>query len=345
MSELTLYRKYRPQEFKDVEGQDQVIKVLEASIKNGTVSHAYLFAGSRGTGKTSVARIFARALKSSPEDIYEMDAASNRGIDEVRALREAVHTLPYSSPYKVYIIDEAHMLTREAWNALLKTLEEPPKHVIFIFATTELDKVIETVVSRCQVFVFKKPTHKILRDMVAAVAKAEGFTLEPSSADLIASLGEGSFRDAQSILQKIIGASKDKKISVEEVELITGAPQSSLINAVIEALDEKNLSKGLESLNKAVGQNIDMKVFSRLLLEKLRLVLLLRFARDMEEGIKESLTETDFNFLKAIAGKKGSNISSATLHELIGATDAIRYTSVAQLPLELALVSLLEEKA
>ncbi len=344
MSELTLYRKYRPQTFKDVEGQDQVVKVLESSIKNGTVSHAYLFAGSRGTGKTSVARIFARALKSSPEDIYEMDAASNRGIDEVRALREAVHTLPYASPYKVYIIDEAHMLTREAWNALLKTLEEPPKHVVFIFATTELDKVIETVVSRCQVFVFKKPTHKILRDMVAAVAKAEGFTLEPSSADLIASLGEGSFRDAQSILQKIIGASKDKKISVEEVELITGAPKSSLINAVIEALDEKNLSKGLESLNRAVNQNIDMKVFSRLLLEKLRLVLLLRFARDMEEGIKESLTETDFNFLKTIAGKKGSNISSVTLHELIAATDAVRYASVPQLPLELALVSLLEEK-
>src|SRR3989344_7663691 len=139
MSE-TLYRKYRPKSFKEVLGQEQVVKVLEASIKNKKISHAYLFAGSRGTGKTSVARIFANELGVVSEDLYEIDAASNRGIEDIRALREGVQTLPFRSPYKVYLIDEAHMLTREAWNALLKTLEEPPSHVIFIFATTELQK-------------------------------------------------------------------------------------------------------------------------------------------------------------------------------------------------------------
>ncbi len=149
-----LYRKYRPQTFKDVIGQEHVVKVLEGAVKLGNISHAYIFSGSRGTGKTSVARILAREIGTSGNDLYEMDAASNRGIDDVREIRESVNTLPFESKYKIYIIDEVHMLTREAWNAFLKTLEEPPSHVIFIMATTELEKVPETVVSRCQTFAF-----------------------------------------------------------------------------------------------------------------------------------------------------------------------------------------------
>jgi len=171
---VVLYRKYRPQSLKEVIGQDHIVKTLEGAIKLGNISHAYLFAGSRGTGKTSVARILARAVGTSSNDISEIDAASNRGIDNVRELREAVNTLPFESPYKVYIIDEVHMLTKEAFNALLKTLEEPPKHVIFILATTELEKLPETVVSRCQLFTFKKPSQMILREMIVKVAKKEG---------------------------------------------------------------------------------------------------------------------------------------------------------------------------
>src|SRR5258706_4881767 len=154
METLSLYRKYRPNDWDEVLGQDHVVKVLDGSINNGKVAHAYLFSGSRGTGKTSVARIFARALGTSENDIYEIDAASNRGIDDIRELREDVRVLPFESKHKVYIIDEVHMLTKEAWGALLKTLEEPPEHAIFVLATTELGKVPETIRSRCQTFEF-----------------------------------------------------------------------------------------------------------------------------------------------------------------------------------------------
>src|SRR6185437_9131162 len=151
---LSLYRKYRPGSFEEVRGQSQVVSVLEAAVANKKIAHAYLFAGGRGTGKTSMARILARALDTAEEDIYEMDAASNRGIDEIRELRDGVSTLPFNSRYKFYIIDEAHALTKDAWGAFLKTLEEPPAHAIFVLATTELERVPDTIVSRCQVFRF-----------------------------------------------------------------------------------------------------------------------------------------------------------------------------------------------
>ena len=161
MSETALYRKYRPQTFKEVLGQDHIVKVLQSSIELDKIAHAYIFSGSRGTGKTSVARIFAKELGTSANDITEIDAASNTGVDDIRALNESVNTIPFESKYKIYILDEAHMLSKSAWNALLKTLEEPPKHVIFILATTEFEKIPETVVSRCQTFSFRKPAQKV----------------------------------------------------------------------------------------------------------------------------------------------------------------------------------------
>src|SRR3989344_2620043 len=197
MTSLALYRKYRPTRFADVVGQEHITKVLEAEVKKGTLPHAYLFTGPRGTGKTSVARILAIAAGCEPYDLHEMDAASNRGIDDVRELREAVRTLPFSSPVKVYIIDEVHMLTRESFNALLKTLEEPPTHVIFILATTELAKVPETIVSRCQTFVFKKPSPSLVAERVARIAHDEGYTLEPEAGGLVAFPADGAFRDAE----------------------------------------------------------------------------------------------------------------------------------------------------
>ncbi|MDE1967235.1 MAG: DNA polymerase III subunit gamma/tau, partial [Patescibacteria group bacterium] len=207
-----LYRTYRPAKWDEVVGQDHVVSALKDAIGNDRVAHAYLFSGSRGTGKTSVARILAKAVKTADEDIYEIDAASNRGIDDIRQLREHVSVLPFSSPFKVYIIDEVHMLSKDAWNALLKTLEEPPKHVIFILATTELDKVPDTIISRCQTFAFKKPAREIIRKEIMRVAKKEGLELDSGAADLIALLGDGSFRDALGTLEKVIAASSGKKV-------------------------------------------------------------------------------------------------------------------------------------
>lgn len=213
-----LYRKYRPKKFDEVVGQEQVVSHLKEALK-GNLSHAYIFAGSRGTGKTSIARIFSDALGTSVSDLYEIDAASNRGIDDIRAIKEAVHTMPFESKYKVYIIDEAHMLTREAWNALLKTLEEPPAHVLFILATTELEKIPETILSRCQTLTFKKPSDKTLREVISATAKKEGYKIEPEALDIIVLLADGSFRDAHGALQKALGGSKDKIVTLEALEI------------------------------------------------------------------------------------------------------------------------------
>jgi len=340
MSEA-LYRKYRPQKFSEVLGQDHIVKVLESSIKLGNIAHAYIFSGTRGTGKTSVARIFAREIGTSPNDITEIDAASNTGVDDIRALNESVNTLPFESEYKVYILDEAHMLSKSAWNALLKTIEEPPKHVIFILATTESQKIPETIISRCQTFSFRKPSQKVLKDVAIAIAKKEGFTLEPASADLVALLGDSSFRDTQSILQKVISSSKDKKISVEEVELVAGAPKAETVNDFIRAIDENNLEFGLKAVSKATEANIDILLYYKLVLHKMRAVLLLRNMKSSEGKLQEEFSETDFKLIKLIAEKRPSKINSDTLLTLLNYYDMVAKAYIPELPLELALTKLI----
>ncbi len=342
MSDVALYRKYRPGKFKDVIGQDHIVKVLEGAIALKNISHAYLFSGSRGTGKTSVARIFAAAIGTSTNDLYEIDAASNRGIDDIREIRDGVSTLPFESPYKVYIVDEVHMLTKEAFNALLKTLEEPPAHAVFILATTELEKLPETVISRCQTFVFKKPTQKMLKDAALAVAKKEGYTLDAGSAELIALLGDGSFRDTLGILQKVIGStplttgsSGSKKISREEVELVTGAPKTALVNSFVDALAKKDAAAGLKAVAAASEHNLDMTIFLRLVLEKIRTVMLLRASADMRKTLEEKYSAEDFAILEKLAAEKDSAINSKTILALLQAAEEMRISPIPELPLEL----------
>lgn len=341
---LALYRKYRPETWESVLGQEHIISVLKEAAKQKKISHAYLFAGSRGIGKTSVARILAREAGVTPNDIYEMDAASNRGIDDVRALREAVNVLPLESPYKVYIIDEAHMLTKEAFNALLKTLEEPPKHVIFILATTEIEKLPDTIVSRCQVFIFKRPSHTILKKTVLDAAKKEGLKIDESSADLVALLGDGSFRDTYGILQKVAGISHDKDLSREEVEKILGVPAGDLVGDFVGALSEKNASKGLGAIAKAVEQNMDMKIYTKLVLRALRAALLLRFAPETEKNLKASFSEKELAFLKGVVSDKKSSINSAVLSEFLDVSHAVSRSHIPELPLEISLIKLCGEK-
>jgi DNA polymerase-3 subunit gamma/tau len=339
MSEFkALYSKYRPKKFKDVLGQDHITNVLAESIKLGNIAHAYLFSGTRGTGKTSVARILAHEIGTSDDDLYEIDAASNNGVDEIRSLNEAVSTLPFSSPYKVYILDEVHMLSKGAFNALLKTLEEPPSHVIFVLATTEPHKVPDTVISRCESYTFKKPSQKLLKQVVQQTAKEEGFTLDPASADLIALLGDGSFRDTHGILQKVINSSKDKRVSLEEVEKVTGAPNVQLVNDLIDSISDKDKEKALQTIAKAVDQNIDMKIYLSLILEKVRAALLVRYSKSMLKKLEESMTEEDLKKVEEWAGNK--EINSATLKTLLDAYLLTGSTYLPQVPLELAIIEL-----
>ncbi|MCI0532735.1 DNA polymerase III subunit gamma/tau [bacterium] len=339
MQNTTLYRKYRPKSWDEVYGQDHVVSVLKGAIKDGTIAHAYLFAGSRGTGKTSVARIFAAEIGTGSNDLYEIDAASNRGIDDVRELREGVRTLPFGSKYKVYIIDEVHMLTKDAFNALLKTLEEPPAHVIFILATTEKEKVLDTVISRCETHIFKKPSQMLLKDAIIRTAESEGTKIDEPSADLVALLGDGSFRDALGILQKVISSSKGK-ITLPDVERVSGAPRQELINDIVRSIAERDAEKGLAAIQKAADENMDMKVLSSLLLRKMRAILIFRHAPRMKEAAAHNFTPEELAFMENIAGDRSANISSEILRELLLADALLSRAHVPELPLELAIIEL-----
>ncbi len=333
-TEVALYRKYRPQSFADVIGQKEIVTILEKVVAMKTPAHSYLFAGSRGTGKTSIARIFAKALGVTGNDVYEMDAASNRGIDDIKAIRDGVAVSPLESPWKVYIIDEAHMLTKEAWNALLKTLEEPPAHVIFILATTEFEKVPDTIVSRCQVFNFKKPLLETLRKTVADVAKREKTTLDPAAAELIALVGDGSFRDALGTLQKVLAATSGK-IARADVEAVTGSPRGELVRNFVAGLAARDAAKSLAALNAAVADTVDIALFTTLVLNLTRATLLSRVGSPVHS---DTLSEEDKKFV--VANQHAAGISSKTLTELLGAAVALRSTPISQLPLELAVVNI-----
>ncbi|MDP1759932.1 MAG: DNA polymerase III subunit gamma/tau [Candidatus Woesebacteria bacterium] len=344
MAHKSLYRIHRPATFADVVGQEQVTKPLEEAAKSKKIGHAYLFAGSRGLGKTSVARIFADAIGCKENDLHEIDAASNNSVEDIRALTEGVYTLPFESPYKVYILDEAHMLSKSAWNAFLKTLEEPPAHAVFILATTELEKVPETVQSRCQVFEFKKPTRAVLAKMTAAVAEKEGYTLAPDAAELIAMLAGGSYRDALSVLQKVFSGTEGKLLSREVVEAATGAPKREQVHALINALAEGERGKALEAIEKAAKSGADMKLFLELVLEALRATLLIRYAPELRVSLESELGADEFSALEKFAqsnvGRTTSYITHVTMLAFLTAAERIRYAPIPALPLELAVLEL-----
>ena len=294
MASEVFYRKWRPQTLSEVVGQQPVTQTLRHAVESGKIAHAYLFCGPRGTGKTSMARILAKAVncpnKAGGEpcnscdmcrsvtegralDVIEIDAASNRGIDEIRSLREKTNYAPSLARYKVYIIDEVHMLTEAACNALLKTLEEPPPHVIFVLATTEAHKVLTTIVSRCQRFNFHRLRQTEIMDKLKLICKKEGIRVEPSALELIARAATGSLRDAENILQQMI-AYYGNRIELGQIQAELGIGRDSRVRELARCVVSRDVAAGLKTVNSLNSDGVDLRQFNMGLVEYLRGLLL-----------------------------------------------------------------------
>jgi DNA polymerase-3 subunit gamma/tau len=351
-----LYRKYRPQDFDDVVGQEGVVRTLKNAIASDQVRQAYLFAGPRGTGKTSMARILAKALNCAqgptptPDkvcnacvtiangtslDVVEMDAASQRGIDDVREIRERVVLQPVEGRYKVYILDEAHQLTDPAWNALLKVIEEPPPHLVFVFCTTDIAKVLPTVRSRCQTFVFARPRLPELVRLLRWVADGEGIEAPDAALSLIARGARGAYRDAVSLLDQLT-ASTGGKVTVQAVLQLLGAVEEEALFRLCDLVVDGDTPGALTFIEELSDQGQDLGRLVTDLLEHLRALMLVRHMGEVPESLP--LTEEARERLRAQANQ----LSEATVIRLVDllavAVDDMRQGGDPRLPLELALV-------
>ena len=295
-----LYRKYRPQTFNDIVGQNHIVSVLKNAIDKDQISHAYLFYGSRGTGKTSIAKIFANEVNGNEiyqkenVDIIEIDAASNNGVDEVRDIKEAIKFLPTEGKYKVYIIDEVHMLTTAAFNALLKTLEEPPAHVIFILATTEIHKIPATILSRCQRFEFKNLSQEQLVDRLKYIAKEENLVIEEAAIEKIATLAKGGLRDAISILDQVSNYAEE--ITLNHILEVTSSISEDDILEFYRGLLQGDVTKSLLKYNEFVSQAKDTKLLLNDLINVTRDIVVYKNLEDTKHtvyNVEKIATEID----------------------------------------------------
>jgi len=335
---MALYRKYRPQKFKQVIGQDPIKKTIVSALQQNRISHAYLFSGPKGVGKTTLARLLAKSLnceKRSPQqaepcdeclscqeiredrslDVIEIDAASNRGIDEIRELKEKIKFAPSRSKYKIYIIDEVHMLTREAFNALLKTLEEPPPHIIFIMATTEPHRVPETILSRAQQFDFKRASVKEILSSLNSVAKSENVLIEDEALEMIAVHSQGSFRDALSLLDQVISLGA-KKISLKQVREILGLVPGEMLEVFLRSIEKSHTRQAIDLINKFYEAGYDLGQFTDSIIDALR---------------KKMLFTNDYSLLKPI-------------DIFLEAKEEIKNSNLPQLPLEMAVIKICGNK-
>jgi len=361
---LVLYRKYRPQTFSEVIGQEHVVQTLTNAISMGMVSHAYLFAGPRGSGKTTLARILAKAVNCQNRkkeefepcnkcsacleinqgraiDLIEIDAASNRGIDEMKELRDGIQFSPTRLKYKVFIIDECHQLSKEAVNALLKTLEEPPSHAIFILATTEIHKMIPTIVSRCQRFDFRKLTLPEIIRKLEMIVKAEKKKIEKSALELIALNSGGSFRDAESLLDQVFAYSnalKKEKIEPDDIKNLLGLIDINLVSQLADFLIQKDGAGAVKFLNEVLEKGKDPQEFAKTLISYLRQALILKINPDLTNPIMGGLTSEERQRLLV----QSQNFKEEELHRVLKlfmeAENKMKYSSISQLPLELAII-------
>ena len=355
---LVLARKFRPQKFDDVAGQEHVVRTLANAVNQRRIGHAFLFSGPRGVGKTSIARIFAKSLNcekgptanpcnicgncreitdGTSMDVREIDGASNRGIDEIRELRENVKFAPAASKYKIYIIDEVHMLTREAFNALLKTLEEPPDHVIFIFATTENNKVPATILSRCQCYDFRRISLAQIAANLGKVAALEGITISPAALSWIAEAGDGSMRDAQSIFDQVISYA-GLNISDHDVEEILGLADRKYLYRLSESVLAKNAGSCLIILEEAYLAGIDMKHFYSMMLKHFRNLLLVKIAEDHSASF--DIAPEEVVKLRAQIQNTTRETLQRYLDILLSEADSLRRSQEVRMKIETILVRL-----
>ncbi len=360
---IVLYRKYRPQGFSEIIGQEHIVKTLQNSLNSGSISHAYLFTGPRGSGKTTIARIFAKAInclkpdvKQNPcdkcdscleimasrsLDLIEIDGASHTGIDDVRSLIDGLKFAPVKSKYKIFIIDECHQLSKSAANALLKTLEEPPAHAIFILATTEANKMIPTIVSRCQRFDFKRLQISEIVQKLEFILKKEGIKCETAVLPLIALNGRGSFRDAESLLDKCINfTGQDKLITVKEIKDLLGIVEVSQISKFVDFLLAKNSKEGIVYINAMLDGGVDLQEFAKTLVFYLRQCLLLKINPEFLNVQNSGLSAEELEVIMRQIGTLTEKQIQTMLESFIEAENKMKYASILQLPLELAVVDI-----
>ena len=361
---LALYRKYRPKKLSELIGQETTSEILKNAAASDKIGHAYLFYGPRGTGKTTTARLIAKLLNCEKRnadskfkeqgescgecdickeidlnnsfDVIEIDAASNRGIDEIRNLKDSIRTAPVRGRYKIYIIDEVHMLTGAASNALLKTLEEPPSHAVLVLATTEYEKLPPTITSRAQRFIFKKAAKTKIMEKLSIIARAEKIEIASDALELIASVADGSFRDAESLLDQV--SSTNAKIDLQTVESLTGRTGLKKVKELSELILKNNLEESLKYLSEISDEGHNLTQLTKDLIHYFRKILSLKINPDLETFFSGELTKEEIDQIKQLAGLADTETLIRLTKAFILAYSEIRYSPFAIVPLEVALI-------